>query len=154
LPFRFRASCRAANHVFDLDHAKGAQPVILFADRNIFAQREAMACKSVAALIIVRIAMDIVMESPMAAGLSDEVAALCVFIAPETRRPAFVAMGFPFIGIEQTLGVDGRNEFIAVVAASLRKVMIASQFQANLFKCHRFSPQSSPQHGLLESERP
>jgi hypothetical protein len=94
------------------------------------------------------------MESPMAAGFSDEMAAFYVVIAPEARYPAFAAMSFPLIGIEQPFSVDGRNEFIAVLATSFRKVVIASQFQTNFFQSHRFSPSVLIKHGPSEIELP
>jgi hypothetical protein len=90
----------------------------------------------------------------MAAAFSDEMAAFCVFIAPEARYPAFAAMSFPLLWIEQPLSVDGRNEFIAMLATSFREVVIASQFQANFFQSHRFSPSVLIEHELPESELP
>ena len=87
--------------------SRRAQPVILFADRDIFAEREVVAVESVAALVIVRIAVNIVVDRPVAAGFSDEVSDLGLFIPPEARGPAFAAMRLPLMGVEQVVRIDG-----------------------------------------------
>ena len=124
---------RAQEELLDPNHTKSPQHVVMFADGNILSWREFVVTETVAAFVIADVTVNIVMKSPMATGLPDEMAALISFVEPETPNPAAVAVLLPQSRIEQPLVIEGSDKLIAVPVAAFGMLTIPRQLQPYFF---------------------
>jgi len=90
-----------------------------------------MSAESIAGLVIVFIAIDVIVEGPLAAALDDEMTDLIVLVAPESANPTGVFVGFPCCFVDMAVFVERRRKLIAVISAAGRKILIAGKFKSN-----------------------
>jgi len=119
---------------FDPDHPECPHNiVVMLPDGDIFANRKFMIAKAISAFVVIGVAVDIVMESPLASWLSDQVTYLIRLVLPEAADAAALAIFFPGGWIETAFPIERANEFIAVAVASLRVFPVPGEFQSYFF---------------------
>ena len=103
------------------ENAESPLHIILLHDRDILAWNEGVIAEPVAGFIIVFIAVNVIVECPTPAGLSDQVAYLIILILPETTHPAFVAKGGPLRRIDLAVRIEGGSEKSPFLPRTLRR---------------------------------
>src|SRR5512145_2365831 len=101
-------------------------------DRDIFSEDKFMVAESIARLLVLGIAEQIVMKGPGSARLADEMSDLVRLIAPKAPHAAAVPQEVPLRHQNPAFIRQRSNEFITSLAASFGEIVIAREFQANM----------------------
>jgi len=96
----------------------------MFGDGYVFARDEVMPVKLEAGLVILA-ALRVIVESPAAAAAMDQMTDIVFLSRLKPHHAAFFPCGAPLIGYKPSFVIQWCREFIAVLTASFREVMIA-----------------------------
>jgi hypothetical protein len=101
-------------------------------DRDIVSEEKFVVAESIASLLVLWVAVQIVMKGPRSARLADEMSDLVRLVAPETPYPAAVPLDVPLRHENPAFVRQRSDELIASLAASFREIVIASKLQSNM----------------------
>ena len=132
-----RHSLQWLNH----HHSKCPDHIVMLLDRNVFSRDKPVIAKAVPALVVVRIAEQVVMKRPRPSGLANEMTDLIRIAAPEAPHAAAGAIGLPLAFADPSVVGKRRGEFVAPLAASIGKIVVARELQADFVKAHSGPPE-------------
>jgi hypothetical protein len=101
-------------------------------DRDIVSEEKLVVAESIARLLVLGVAEQIVMKGPRSARLADEMSDLVRLVAPETPNVTAVPLDIPLRHENPAFVRQRSDEFIASLAASFWEIVIASKLQANM----------------------
>jgi hypothetical protein len=100
-------------------------------DRDVFSGDKPVVAETLASLIIVRIAKQVVMKCPRPPRLANKMTYLIRLSVPKTSHPAAGAIGLPVTFADPAVLAKWRGELIAPLTASIGKIVIACKLQAD-----------------------
>src|SRR5690606_34595949 len=119
---------------FDLAHGgdeEGAHDAVLLQDRDVLARQEGVLREAVAGFVVAAVAVDVVVEGPLAAAPVDDVADLGGLSRPEALDPAAVLHLLPGFVDDMPRLVERRDEVVAALAAAGREVGVSRELQSD-----------------------
>lgn len=132
-PQRQGPSWRALwSQLLSCDHTIGVGSAVLH-DRNILADNEPLVSKVISRGVFL-IALYIVVNFPLAAGLADHMPDVVLFARTIMYDTAQVAVGLPQFGVDMTGVIERNDEVVAMLLASLRVAGLARQTQSDFRK--------------------
>jgi len=133
--------------VLNRDHLKSMHLAFVIANRDIFTRPENVRAETVTAFVI-SIGGLVVVEHPasvlLTAGLVDKQAVFILLTFPKSSDTAMIPVLLPDLGIDMTIAVERRHEFVSMSRGALGELLGASEIEPDAFECVR---QGS--HGLV-----
>ena len=86
--------------------------------------------------LVVLVTGNVVAEGPAAARAVHEVADILLLAAPEPAHAALLARLLPAVGVDMAVGIERRDELVAVPGRTVRMLLGARQIEADLLQTH------------------
>lgn len=122
------------------DHLKGVHLAFFVANRDIFTRPENVRAETVAALVI-GIRSLVIVEHPasvlLTARLADKKAVFILLTFPKSSDTAMIPVVLPELGVDMTIAVERRDEFVSVSRGALGELLGASEIEPDAFECVR-----------------